>query len=89
MVFVILGLIFVNRSFSTSLKSAFLRKNAAIPYVVILVPALLSVTLLWPPAAELFSFGPLHADDIALAVGAGFAALLVIEAMKAVYRRFV
>ena len=32
---------------------------------------MLSLTLLWPFASDLFRFGPLHLDDLALTVGAG------------------
>ncbi len=85
LVFTIMGLIFVNRSFSASLRSAFMRKNAAIPYVLILVPAMLAVTLLVPAVNQLFGFGQLHWQDIAISVGAGFLTLLVLEALKAFF----
>jgi Ca2+-transporting ATPase len=85
LVFTIMGLIFVNRSFSASLRSAFTRKNAAIPYVLILVPAMLAVTLFVPAVNQLFGFGQLHWQDITIAVGAGFLTLFILEAMKAFF----
>ncbi len=81
----IVGLIFVNRSFSASLRSAFRRKNAAIPYVVVAVPIMLAITLLVPAVTELFGFGPLHWPDIAIAIGAGILTLLVLEGVKAIF----
>jgi hypothetical protein len=35
------------------------------------VVATLALTLLWPFASDLFAFGPLHADDLSLTLGAG------------------
>jgi Ca2+-transporting ATPase len=42
--------------------------------------------MLWPFANELFAFGPLHADDLALTLGAGFIALVVLEMLKPLLR---
>jgi cation transport ATPase len=46
------------------------------------VTVILALTMLWPFANQLFAFGPLHADDLALALGAGVIALLVLEVLK-------
>lgn len=82
LVMAIVALIFVNRSFSTSLLQAFLRPNAALKYVLSGVAAILTLTLAWPAAAHLFRFGSLHADDLALAVAAGLLVLVVLEVLK-------
>ena len=42
--------------------------------------------LLWPFARKLFAFGPLHADDLALTLGAGVLALVALELLKPVLR---
>jgi Ca2+-transporting ATPase len=42
--------------------------------------------LLWPVASRLFAFGPLHGDDLALTLGAGAIALMVLEALKPALR---
>ena len=42
--------------------------------------------LLWPFARKLFAFGPLHADDLALTLGAGVMALVALELLKPVLR---
>jgi len=46
------------------------------------VAAILTLTLAWPFAADLFRFGPLHADDLALTVGAGVIVFVSLDAIK-------
>ncbi|TIO38419.1 MAG: ATPase, partial [Mesorhizobium sp.] len=60
LVLTIVGLIFVNRTFSESLLIALLRPNRSLVIVVAVVAAALGGTLLWPLASGLFQFGPLH-----------------------------
>ena len=50
------------------------------------VAVILALTLLWPFASRLFAFGPLHVDDLALTLGAGFIALPVLEMLKPLLR---
>src|SRR5579864_6038317 len=83
----IVALIFVNRSFSASLLTAFGRPNAALGAVLVTVVAVLSLSLLWPFAQGLFSFGPLHVDDLAVTVGAGALLLVLLEFAKPVWWR--
>jgi Ca2+-transporting ATPase len=78
----IVGLIFVNRSFSTSLTTALGRPNPALAVVLLAVTTILSLTLFWPFARGLFRFGTLHLDDLALSLGAGVALVLVLEFLK-------
>ena len=59
----IVSLIFVNRSFGTSLAAAFRRPNPMLLFVLAAVVTTLALTLLWPVARDLFRFGPLHWDD--------------------------
>jgi Ca2+-transporting ATPase len=83
----IIALIFVNRSISASLVKAILRPNWALAVVLPTVAAMLAVTLLWPTARDLFRFGPLHADDLSLTVGAGLIVLIVLESLKWLWSR--
>ena len=78
----ILALVFVNRSFSASLLTAFQRPNPTLAWILAAVTIMLSLTLLWPFAKNLFRFGPLHFDDLAVAVGAGIALLVFLEFLK-------
>ena len=85
LVLVIVALIFVNRSFSASPLVALRRPNAALAFVLLAVTAMLGLTLLWPFARDLFRFGPLHADDLALTFGAGVLVLALLESAKALW----
>ena len=82
LVLTIVSLIFVNRSFSASLTSAIGRPNRALALVLIAVITSLGLTLLWPFASGLFRFGPLHFDDLAVALGAGVLMLVLLELLK-------
>jgi P-type Ca2+ transporter type 2C len=86
LVMTIVGLIFVNRSFSASLMTALKRPNPALVWVLVTVAALLGLTLLWPFASGLFRFGPLHWDDLALTFAAGVVVLAVLELLKPIWR---
>jgi P-type Ca2+ transporter type 2C len=82
LVVAIVALIFVNRSFAASLLTALRRPNAALVAVLVTVVAVLSLSLLLPFAQGLFSFGPLHVDDLAVTVGVGAVLLLLLEFAK-------
>ena len=82
----IVALIFVNRSASASLIKAIRRPNRALAFVLPIVAATLAVTLLWPFASSLFRFGPLHAGDLAVTIGAGVVFLVVLEFLKPLWR---
>lgn len=86
LVMTIVGLIFVNRSFSASLITALRRPNPALVWVLVSVTTMLGLTLLWPFAQGLFRFGPLHWDDLALTVAAGALVLVVLEVLKPIWR---
>jgi Ca2+-transporting ATPase len=86
LVLTIIGLIFVNRSFSASLITAFRRPNPALALVLSTVAGLLMLTLLWPFASDLFRFGPLHTDDLAITLGAGIIVLIILEILKPLWR---
>ena len=86
LVFAIVGLIFVNRSFSASMVTAFTRPNSALGWVLLVVVAMLSLTLWWPVASDLFRFGPLHPNDLAVTVAAGLVVLAGLELLKPLWR---
>jgi Ca2+-transporting ATPase len=78
----IAGLVFVNRSFSRSLTAAFRRPGRTLVVILLAVALLLGLSLLWTPARELFRFGPLHLDDLALTFGVGVLLVTLLEAFK-------
>jgi Ca2+-transporting ATPase len=87
LVLVIVSLIFVNRSFTSSLVEAFARPNRMLVLIIVFVAAVLALSLAWPTAASLFRFGPLHADDLAITVAAALVALMLLEVSKYPLRR--
>lgn len=86
LVLTIVGLIFVNRTFSELLLTALFRPNRSLAFVVVVVAAALGGTLLWPLASDLFQFGPLHLDDLAVTLAAGLAVLVCLEFLKHFWR---
>ena len=82
LVLINVSLILVNRSFSGSLVVALGRRNVSLWVLVSGVAAVLAVALTWPPAMDLFRFGPLQLDDLGLSVLAGAAILVVLELVK-------
>jgi Ca2+-transporting ATPase len=82
LVFSIIGLVLVNRTFSSSLLSALKRKNMALAWVLTAIVLVLGGALGWPFASNLFRFGPLHVDDLALTLTAGGAVLVMLELLK-------
>ena len=86
LVLTILSLVLVNRSFSTSLVSAFRRPNPTLASILLVTATVLAGVLFWPAAASLFRFGPLHADDLSVTVGAGVVLLIALELLKPLWR---
>jgi P-type Ca2+ transporter type 2C len=86
LVLTIVSLIFVNRSFSASLVTALRQPNPALALVLLAVSTMLGLTLLWPLVSDLFRFGPLHWDDLALTLGAGVLVLVFLELLKPLWR---
>jgi Ca2+-transporting ATPase len=82
LVLVIVSLIFVNRSFTSSLVEAFTRPNRVLALIILFVTAVLALSLTWPAAASLFRFGPLHTDDLAITVAAALVSLVLLEVSK-------
>jgi Ca2+-transporting ATPase len=80
------SLIFVNRSFSTSLVTAIRRPNPMLAWILAAVTAILALSLLVPAVRSMFSFGPLHWDDISLTLGAAAVVLVMLELAKTFWR---
>ena len=77
-------LIFVNRSFSSSLIIALRRPNSALWVVLAATAILLAVSLGVPPVRTLFAFGPMSAADFARVLVAGIATIGLLEFIKAI-----
>jgi Ca2+-transporting ATPase len=55
--------------------------------VLPVVAVLLAVTLFWQPARDLFGFASLAPEFLAIPPLAGLAVLVVLEALKPIWRR--
>ena len=84
----IVALIFVNRSYSSSILTALRRPNPALAYVLAGIVIMLAGALLVPMVRDLFRFGPLHWDDLLVSLGAGVAALALLELLKPLWRKW-
>jgi Ca2+-transporting ATPase len=82
LVMCIIGLIFVNRSFSASLLVALRRPNPMLYLVLIGTSATLALSLKVPIVRELFRFGPIHLHDIASTVGSGVFVVVLLDLLK-------
>jgi Ca2+-transporting ATPase len=76
------GLVMVDRAGNASLFGAFRQRNPALWWVLGTTSAILAAIFSIPPARGLFGFGPLHGDDVAVALLAGFVALFLLDWMK-------
>jgi Ca2+-transporting ATPase len=81
-----IGLILVNRSFSSSLWGAISRRNPALWIVLGVALPLLLAAVSWTPAQTIFRFGSLHLDDLAICLGATALLLAVLEILKRFWR---
>ncbi|WP_407183945.1 cation-translocating P-type ATPase [Bradyrhizobium centrosematis] len=81
----IVALVLVNRSFSASFLSAFFRPNRALLWIFLSIALVLAAALVWPPASDLFRFGPLHLDDLMVTLGAGLLVLTLLELLKPIW----
>src|SRR5579864_6759553 len=77
-----IGLVLVDRAGAASALAAFRRPNPALWWVLGTTSAILAAILLIPPTRALFDFGVLHGDDVVVALIAGIAAMLLLEALK-------
>jgi len=82
LVLINLGLVLVNRSFSSSLANALRWNNRALWWVAVVTLSLLSLILAWSPARELFRFGPLHANDLIATLTATVLLVVTLEMVK-------
>ncbi|WP_425064346.1 cation-translocating P-type ATPase [Reyranella sp.] len=87
LVLINVGLIVVNRSFSSSLSVALRRPNLFLWLLLAVVASVMTAALTWPPAMDLFQFGPLHADDLGVSLIATVVLILCLEALKPWWRQ--
>jgi P-type Ca2+ transporter type 2C len=82
-----IALIFVNRTFSSSLRAALGRPNRMLAWGLGIATTLLATILAWPALRRFFGLGELHLRDIALCLSAAAALLVILEFAKTGWRR--
>ncbi|MEO8307351.1 MAG: cation-translocating P-type ATPase [Pseudomonadota bacterium] len=78
----ILALIFVNRSFGTSVRKALAGQNAALRYVLGAIVVISSLIFFLPAAQTLLKFGSITWNDLAFALGLGIGLMMILELCK-------
>ena len=82
-----LTIILVNRSWTRTALSMLRAPNPALWWVVGGAGLCLAAILSVPPLQRLFSFAPLHADDLALSLAAGVGCLIWFDLLKSIPSR--
>ncbi|HEU5137627.1 MAG TPA: cation-translocating P-type ATPase [Steroidobacteraceae bacterium] len=82
-----IALIFVNRTFSSSLRAALGRPNRVLGWGLAISAGVLATILSWPALRGFFSLAELRADELAMCFAAAAALLLLLEIAKTAWRR--
>ncbi len=82
-----IALIFVNRTFSSSLRAALGRPNRMLAWGLAITASLMAAILAWPALRRFFDLGQLRGRDLALCLGAALGLLLVLELSKLAWQR--
>ena len=77
-----LGLVLFNRSRGERLWTGIRRRNATLWWVAGSTAALLTGIIAFEPVRQLFHFGPLHVDDVSIALGSGVIVLAVLGLLR-------
>jgi Ca2+-transporting ATPase len=77
-----LGLILSNRFWSKNILASLRYKNTALYVILAATLVILTMVIYVPGLRDLFQFGVLHANDLALCFGAGIACIIWFEAVK-------
>jgi Ca2+-transporting ATPase len=82
LVFVNLGIIFVNRSLTTPFYRMVRNRNKTFTYLIIAVICFLIVVLYIPPIRDMFQFELMHWHDILIAAAVGLFSLIFFDVAK-------
>jgi len=82
-----IALIFVNRTFSSSLRTALGRPNRVLAWGLGITAGVLATILSWPALRRFFGLGEIHFRDLALCLAASAVLLVVLELAKIPWRR--
>jgi P-type Ca2+ transporter type 2C len=82
-----IALIFVNRTFTSSLRSALFRPNKILWWGLGAAGGVIALILSWSSARQFFGLGQLHGDDLGVCLAATVISLLVLELAKTAWRQ--
>lgn len=82
LILVDLGLVLVNRSYSTSLRDVVGHRNRSLLWIGAATLLILVAIFAVPIGRDLFRFGPLHADDVLLVLSVVATVVIVLEGLK-------
>ena len=77
-----LGLILSNRIWSKNILAGLRYRNTSLTIIIVATLAVLTLVIFVPFLRDLFHFGILHPNDLAICFGAGIACILWFEAVK-------
>ena len=80
-----MGLILVNRSFSTSIMLAIFKPNRSLWILLASVSIVLAIAVFWQPARTLFHFGAFHWHLFAICLAASIVTLFMLEITKSLF----
>lgn len=83
----VIGLILVDRSFSSSIRTALTQENATLYYVLLAVGCVVGSSLLVPAFTRLLHFSPFTAQNWLQVVLFGATALILLQGLKFLYLR--
>ena len=81
-----IALIFVNRTFASSLRAAFGRPNKTLWWGLGIVAVLLTLIFVLPGMRRFFGLEALHAGQVLICLGASVVLLMVLELAKRLWR---
>jgi P-type Ca2+ transporter type 2C len=81
------ALIFVNRTFTSSLRAALGRPNPMLAWGLCIVTVVMLTVYCWPQVREFFGLAALTARDAIFCLGGSAALLLILEYAKRPWRR--
>ncbi|HWB50664.1 MAG TPA: cation-translocating P-type ATPase [Stellaceae bacterium] len=82
-----LGLVLLNRARGERFWAGLRRRNGALWWATGATAAVLTAILAIEPARQLFHFGPLHPDDVAVAAASGILVLMLLALPERIARR--
>ncbi len=86
LILVLFVLTLINRSFSSSVLTAFARKNTVLMAVAAIMATAAGTIVLWPRARQSLDLAPFNLNMIAISIGSALVCLFTLEVLKRFWR---